>query len=80
MCCHLSIFKQLRKGLNTNEAIQKLQIMIMHSRLSRCGTARGSNTSKVKAHKSFLFTEGSPEVESKVFATSSRQIYACCVL
>ena len=42
----------------------------IHSRLSRCSTARGSNTglfqvgpTKVKARKSFLLTEGSLKVE-----------------
>ena len=45
--------------------------MIIYSRLSRCSTARGSisglsrgDPTKVKAHKSFLFTEGSLKVES----------------
>ncbi len=46
--------------------------VIIYSWLSRCSTARGSSTrlslvgtTKVKACKSFLFTEGSPEVENK---------------
>ena len=44
----------------------------MHSQLSRPSTARGSSTrlslvgpTKVEACESFLFTEGSPEVENK---------------
>ena len=44
----------------------------MNSRLSRCSTASGSGSrislegfTKVKAHKSFLFTEGSLKVEIK---------------
>ena len=44
----------------------------IYIRLSRCGTARGSSTgfslvgpAKVKACKSFLFTEGTPKVENK---------------
>ena len=46
--------------------------MYIHSRLSRCGTARGScagfslgSPTKVKSHKFFLFTEDSLKVESK---------------
>ena len=45
---------------------------MIYSQLSRCSTARGSSTglsfvgpTKVKAHKSFLFTEGSLKVENK---------------
>ena len=44
----------------------------MNSWLSRCSTARGSSSglslggpTKVKAHKFFLFTEGSLKVENK---------------
>ena len=44
----------------------------MNSRLSRCSTARGSDSrfslggpTKVKASKAFLFTEGSLKVERK---------------
>ena len=44
----------------------------MYSRLLRCGTARGSGfrlslggPTKVKARKSFLFTEGLHKVENK---------------
>ena len=46
----------------------------IHSRLSSRSTASGSSTwlvsvcpTKVKARKSFLFTEGTPEVEIKTF-------------
>ena len=46
--------------------------MNIYSRLSRCSTAKGSITrlflvgpAKVKASKSILLTEGSPEVEIK---------------
>ena len=46
--------------------------MIIYSRLSRLSTAMGSSTglvtkvpNKVKACKSFLFTEGIPEVKIK---------------
>ena len=45
--------------------------MHMYSRLSRCGTAKGSSTRlfrvgpiKVKACKSFLFTDGPLKVEN----------------
>ena len=34
--------------------------------LSRCITARGSSPTKVKAGKSFLLTEGSPEVVNNI--------------
>ena len=44
----------------------------MYNQLSRCITARGSGSglslggpTKVKVHKSFLFTEGSHKVENK---------------
>ena len=47
---------------------------IRYSRLSRCSTARGSNTglslvgpTKVKACKSFPFTEGYLKVEKNLF-------------
>ena len=47
-------------------------LSIKYSRLSRCNTARGSSTGlslvgpdKVKASKSFLFPEDSPEVGIK---------------
>ena len=46
----------------------------MYSRFSRCRTARGSGTglrlvgpAKVKASKSILFTEVSPEVEISLY-------------
>ena len=47
-------------------------LQYIYSQLSRCSTARGSisglfllGPTKVKAHKSFIFTEGSPKVENK---------------
>ena len=50
-----------------------LKFFGMFCQLSRCSTARGSSTgwsqvgpTKVKARKSFLFIEGSPEVENKI--------------
>ena len=49
-------------------------VVKIHSRLSRCSTARGSDSglclggpTRVKAGKSFLFTEGSLKVEKKNF-------------
>ena len=47
-------------------------MLMLYSQLSRCSTARGSSTglsqvgpTKVKACKSFLFTESSLKVENK---------------
>ena len=49
-----------------------LSLVMIYSWLSRHSTSRGSSTglvpvgpTKVKAHKSILFTEGTPEVEIK---------------
>ena len=53
----------------------------MNSWLSRCCTTRGSSTglslagtAKAKAHKSFLFTEDSLNIENKEHLVASNQL------
>ena len=59
----------------------------MNSWLSRCSTARGSSSglslggpTKVKASKSFLFTEGSLKVEDKESLRMGRSLVKWSVL
>ena len=60
------------KKFHKNMVPKHVRIHYIDSWLSRCSTARGSSTklfhvgpTKVKAHKSFLFTGGSLKVENE---------------
>ena len=62
-------------------------VLNIHSRLSRCSTARGSSTrlslvvpTKVKVCKSFLITEGSLKVENKEHLFDFFATLLCCIL
>ena len=68
---NVPIIQILRNQLIAFTILEDL-IWQIYGHLSRCSTARGSSSgfslvgpTKVKARKSFLFTEGFPEVENK---------------